>query len=72
MPKGRSYWSQRALDVFVDDWSSALEAHPRVIPAEQLPGVIRSHSENTRLFNLPFLLTLRPANATSSPALARS
>lgn len=71
VPKGRSYWSQRALDVFVDDWSSALEAHPGVIPPAQLPDVIRSHSANTRLFNLPFLLTLRASGHLSRSALRK-
>lgn len=70
-PKGRSYWSERALDVFVDDWSSALEAHPRVIPLVQLPDVIRSHSENTRVFNFQRLLTLRASGHLSRAALRK-
>lgn len=71
MPKGRSYWTERALDVFVDDWSAALEAHPAVIPPEQLPHVIRSHSENTGLFDLPFLLTLRASGHLNRAALRK-
>lgn len=71
MPKGRSYWSQRALDVFIDDWSTALEAHPRVIPPDQLPDVIRSHSENTGLFNVTFLLTLRASGHLGRAALRK-
>jgi hypothetical protein len=71
VPKARSYWSERALDVFVDDWSSTLEAYPRVISPEQLPDVIRSHSENTDLFNLPCLLTLRASGHLSLAALRK-
>lgn len=69
VPKGASYWTRRALDVFVGDWSSVLTAYPRAIPPERLPEVIRSHSQNTRLFNLPFLATLRATGHLDRAAL---
>lgn len=70
-PKGSSYWTQQALDVFVGDWASVLAAYPRAIPQEQLADVIASHSANTGLFNLAFLTTLRASGHLDRAAVRR-
>lgn len=71
VPKGPSYWTKRALDVFVDDWVDVLRAYPAAVPPERLPEVIGSHSANTGLFNVTSLLTLRASGHLDREATRR-
>jgi glycosyltransferase involved in cell wall biosynthesis len=59
MPKESSYWHHCAFDVFVDDWVRVIEMHPKLIPRSEQRAVLRSHSANSRLFNVEFLRRLK-------------
>jgi len=54
-----SYWRNRAVDVFVDNWSALVSAFPVVVPPEYRARVVREHSARTQLFNTTNLIHLR-------------
>jgi hypothetical protein len=54
-----SYWRNRAVDVFVDNWSALVSAFPAVVPPEHRVRVVREHSARTQLFNTTNLIHLR-------------
>jgi len=58
-PKKSSYWHHKALDVFVDDWFSVLNAYPKILSPTQAVAIGRAHSANTGLFDVMFLVRLR-------------
>ncbi len=58
-PKKSSYWHHKALDVFVDDWFSVLNAYPAILSAAQAIAIGKAHSANTGLFDKMFLVRLR-------------
>jgi len=58
-PKNQSYWHHRAFDVFVDDWASVILAHRAILCSNRIASILKSHSSNTRLFNIEFMLHLR-------------
>jgi glycosyltransferase involved in cell wall biosynthesis len=66
-----SYWRARAVGVFVDDWASLILAFPIVIPEKFRKRVIRSHSQNTKLFTPETLLELKPSGEFSWSSLRR-
>jgi glycosyltransferase involved in cell wall biosynthesis len=58
-PKKSSYWHHKALDVFVDDWFSVLNAYPTILSPAQAIEIGKAHSANTGLFDVMFLVRLR-------------
>lgn len=70
-PKNESYWLNRALDVFVGDWATIIEAHAPLFGHEHVNAVIRSHSQRTNLFSPSFLARLRLKGAFTPADLDR-
>jgi hypothetical protein len=66
-----SYWRARAISVFVDDWAALVLTYPTVIPPAFRKRVIRSHSQNTKLFTAETLLSFKPSGEFSWSALRR-
>ena len=69
--KPGSYWSKKALDVFVDDWVNVVSSHPEIVDKDALQATLKSHSMNTNLFSLKFLLGLRSSGQLDAAALQR-
>ena len=67
----RSYWANRAFDVFVGDWSRLIKSYPRLFSEEEAVDVIRSHAQNTGLFGLRHLLWLRAHGGLDSGILRK-
>ena len=70
-PKKGSYWESQALDVFVTDWANTVTSYPKVIPRSRIRAVLRSHSENTYLFDTEFLIRLRASGGYRWSSLRR-
>ena len=66
-----SYWRDKAIDVFVDDWVALICAFPKIIPPEARAKVIRSHSGNTYLFDATLLLKLKQNGQFNLAALRK-
>lgn len=66
-----SYWQDKAIDVFVDDWVALICAFPKVIPADLRAKVIHSHSGNMYLFDAPLLLKLKQSGQFNLAALRK-
>lgn len=58
-----SYWRNRILPVFVDNWTALIEAFPAVITCRHQKNVIRSHSARMDLFRPTVMLDLRLSGA---------
>ena len=69
--KKQSYWSDRAVSVFVDDWAALVTGYPAVIPLGFHSRVIRSHSANTGLFGQHLLLSLKRSDQFAWSSLRR-
>lgn len=54
-----SYWHDRIVPVFVDNWTALVEAFPAIIPVRHRASIVRSHSKRVNLFNFLVLLELR-------------
>jgi glycosyltransferase involved in cell wall biosynthesis len=69
--KPSSYWEDRALEVFVDDWARVIEAYPLIVPHDKLYTTLRSHSRNTNIFSLRRMLSLRSKGIFGTSAMLR-
>lgn len=58
-----SYWEDRALDVFVDDWVRVITRHRKLFPREVLPSVLKEHSRRHHVFGPERLLRLKASGA---------
>lgn len=67
----QSYWRDRAISVFVDDWAALVSAYPKVIPPRDRVTTIRSHSARMNLFNAAMLLELRKSGAFNRATLSQ-
>jgi len=56
---GQSYWRDRAVEVFVTDWTTVVNAFPKIVPPAERNRVIREHSRRMRLFDATTMMELR-------------
>lgn len=56
---GHSYWRDRAIEVFVDDWAAVVTAFPTVVPPARQARIIGEHSRRMQLFDAATMMELR-------------
>lgn len=69
--KRQSYWLADAIPVWAGDWHKVITANAAAIEPAAMAGVLRSHSDNTRVLGVKHLLVLRAAGLLDADVLAR-
>jgi hypothetical protein len=68
---GQSYWRNRAIEVFVDDWAAVVTAFPTIVPPAEQSRIIGEHSRRMQLFDATTMMELRRSGQFSLASFRR-